>query len=97
MTHVLWIIWNLEFDGDTHFHISPKVRSSSDQKRVKSRNSKILFKTYLSCLVLSQDFKNVICIDVGQLEMQKNAIKKVTSSPLPGLWAIAQPEIKILA
>ena len=35
--------------------------------------------------------------EVLQLEMPKNAIQKVTSSPLAGFWAIAHPAIKILA
>ena len=32
VTHVLWVIWDVEFDGDTQFYIGPKVRSSSGQK-----------------------------------------------------------------
>ena len=93
VTHVLWVIWSVEFDGDTHFHIWPKVRSSSGQRRSNFETQKFLFKTCLSCPVLSQDSKKVICFDVGQLEMPKMRFKKVTSSPLPGFWAIAQPEM----
>ena len=32
MTHALWVISDIEFDGDTLSHISPKVRSSSGKK-----------------------------------------------------------------
>ena len=32
-----------------------------------------------------------------QIEIPKNAIQKVTPSPLPGFWAIAQPKMEILA
>ena len=65
-THVSWVIWNVEFDGDTHFLIWPNVRSSSGQGRSNSETQKILFKTYLSGPVLSQDSKDVICFDVRQ-------------------------------
>ena len=96
MTHVLWVISHVEFDGDTHFHIWPKVRSSLGQKRSNFKKSKFPFKTYLSCPVLSQDSKNVICFVVRQIEIPKIKCKKVTSLPLLGYCAIAQPIIKIL-
>ena len=32
MTHALWVISDIEFDGDTLSHISPKVRSSSGKR-----------------------------------------------------------------
>ena len=32
VTHVLWIIWDAELDGDAHFNIWSKVRSSSGKK-----------------------------------------------------------------
>ena len=55
MTHILWVIWSLEFDGNTHFHMWSKVRSSSGQKRSNFETHNFLFKTFLSCLVLSHD------------------------------------------
>ena len=56
VTHVLWVIWHVEFDVDTHYYIRPKVRS----KRSNFENQDFLLKTYLSCPLLSQDSKNVI-------------------------------------
>ena len=58
VTHVLWAIWDLEFGGDTHFHIWRKVRSTSGQKRSNFETQHFLLKTYLSCPVLSKDSKN---------------------------------------
>ena len=73
--------------------------SSGQVQAITGQISKLktFFQTYLSYPVLSQDSKNVICFDVRQLGMSKNAIQKVTLSPLPSFWVIAQPEIKILA
>ena len=44
---------------------------SSGQKRSNFEAQKFPFKTYLSCPILSQDSKYVICSDVRQLEMPK--------------------------
>ena len=45
VTHDLWVIWDVELDGNTHFYIWPKVRSSSGQKRPNFETQTFLFKT----------------------------------------------------
>ena len=51
-------------------------------------------KICLSCTVLTQDSK--VIFYVRQLQMLKLHFKDVTSSPLPGFMAIAQPKTTIL-
>ena len=53
-------------------------------------------KTYLSCPVLTQDFKNVIFI-VLQLEIKKTLQKSHGMTVILRFWATAQPKINILA
>ena len=59
MTHILRVIWILEYNGDTHFHIWPKIRPNSGQNG-QCLKLKVSFKTCLSCPVLSESYKNVI-------------------------------------
>ena len=47
MTHVLWVIRDVELNGDIHFHIRPKVKSSSGQK---GQILKIIFFFLKTCL-----------------------------------------------
>ena len=74
MTHVLQIIWDAEFNGDTNFHIGSK----SGQDMVKKPNYKTLFSPakheYLTSSV--SEFKNVIYDDIIQSEMLANTIKR---------------------
>ena len=72
------------------------LRSGHVQVKSQILRKKLSFKTYISCLVLSQDSKNAICFVVRQLEIPKIENQK-TSLPLLGFWAIAQLKIKILA
>ena len=74
---------------------SGQVKFRSKRSNFENRN--LFWKTYLSCPVLSQDSKNVICFILRPLEIPKIEFKVVTSLPLPGFWTIAQPKIKILA
>ena len=46
VTRVLWVIWDVEFDGDTHCHIWRKVRSSSGQKGQISKLQIFIVKPY---------------------------------------------------
>ena len=57
--------WEVEFDGDTHFYICPRA-DQIQVKMVKFWSSRFLFKTFVTCSVLSQDSKNVIYFDVRQ-------------------------------
>ena len=85
--HVLCVIWDVEFDGDTHFPIWPEERSTAGQTMSNRSNFKIqsfLSKTWLICADLTQDFENVILF-VRQLEMH---FKYVTSSTLPVFWPL---------
>ena len=78
--HVLWVIYDAEFDGGTHFQIWPEGSSTSGQTRsnkVKFQNLKFSNKICLSCADLSQDSKNVIYFYVRQLKMPKNAFQKM--------------------
>ena len=54
------------------------------QTRYTFEIQNFLTETYLTFIVLSQDAKNIICFYVRQYKNTKIAIKKVTSSPLPG-------------
>ena len=60
----------------TLFFISDPRSSQGQVKKVKFRDLKNIFETYLYCPVLSQDSKNVICFDMRQLEIPKIAIQK---------------------
>ena len=99
-THVFWVIWDAEFDGDIHFWIWPKKRSMSGQTRTKRSHFQIqnlLTKPCLYCLVLCQDSKNLILFHVWQSEMPELAFQKVTSSPyLFFFWPLYSKKIKIL-
>ena len=78
-THVLWVVREAEIDGGIHFQVWPEVRSMSGQTRsnkVKFSNSIISSKTWLSCLLLSQDAKNAIYFYVRLLEMPKIVSQK---------------------
>ena len=71
-THVLFVIYDAEFDGDTHFEIYPRIGQLQVKLGQICSNFKIqnfLTKLCLSCAVLSQDSKNVIYFHVWQLEM----------------------------
>ena len=95
---------------DTRFmgHLELRIRwwpsfsyLTQGQAKFRSKKSnfetqKFIFRTYLSCPVLSQDSKNVIFFAVQKIELHKKRFKKVTLSPLPGFWAFAQPKMKIL-
>ena len=86
MTHVLWVLGNVEFDGGTHFHILPKARSNSGQKRSNFETQKFIFKAYLSCPVLPQGSKNVIYFDVRQLEIRVPKIVVQKSDVIMFTW-----------
>ena len=62
-THVLWVIWDAEYDGGIHFRFDAR----KDQYKVKLgpirsnfQNQNLLSETCLSCPVSFQDSKNVI-------------------------------------
>ena len=82
VTHILWVIWhyNLMMILIFTFHL----RSGQVQvKKGQISNIEIfILKTHLSCPVLSENSKNVICFVVPQLKIPKNrASKKVISLP----------------
>ena len=59
-THVLWVIWDAEFDGDTHFKFDPRkvqlqVKLGQIWSNFKFQN--FITKACLSCADLSQDSK----------------------------------------
>ena len=94
MTHVLWVIRHVEFDGDTNFYIWHKVRASSGQKRSNFENH-FLNMPILSSFVSGFQKCHLFCRTV--IRNSKNLVsKKVTSLPLLGFWAIEQPKIQIL-
>ena len=97
-THVLWVIWDPEFDGDIHFEIWPKERSISRQtssNKVKFQNSKFSYKNIpILSIFVSRFPKNVIYFYVRQLKMP--SFKNMTSLPSPGFLAIVQSKINIL-
>ena len=95
VTHVLYVIWEVEFDGDTHFYIQGHVKARS--KRLNFETQIFILKTKPYCPVLSQDSKNDNRVDVRQLQMPNSAFQKVTLSPLPGFGAIEHLKIKALA
>ena len=95
MTHVLRVIWDVEFDGDTHFHIGPKFGRRSGKN---GPFWKLIISRY-ECPYVIQLFsglQNVICFDVRQLEIPKIVFQKsdMAFSLFP---AIARPKIKMLA
>ena len=61
VAHVLQVTWGEEYDRDTRFHsFSPTVMPSQRQKG-QILQFKVFLKTCLSCPVLYQDYKNIIC------------------------------------
>ena len=59
-THVLWVNWDAEIDGDIHFQVWPEERSMLGQTRsqkVKFSNSKFAYKTCLSCPAFFSGFQ----------------------------------------
>ena len=73
VTHVLWVIWDAEFDGDIHFlKFGPRkgqLKVKLGQNRANFKIQIFLTKINLSCAVVSQDSKNVTCFYVGQLKI----------------------------
>ena len=82
VTHVLWVVLDVEFDGNMHFlgptHLGVKVRSKSGQIRLNRQTQNSHYETCLNCPVLPPDSKNGIYFDVRQLEMPKNCILKTS-------------------
>ena len=99
-TYVLWVIWDAEFDGDTHLKYNPRkgqfqVKIGKIRSNFKIQN--FLTKTCLSYAELSQNLKNIIYFYVRQLEMQKKKHSKMWRHDLYLFFlAIAQPKTKIL-
>ena len=80
VAHVLWVILDVEFDGNIHFYVwlqfEVKVRSRSGQIGLNIQTQNFHYEACLSCPVLSQDSKNDLCFDVRRLEAQKNVFQK---------------------
>ena len=88
VAHVLWVILDVEFDGNIHFYVwlqfEVKVRSRSGQIGLNIQTQNFHYEACLSCPVLSQDSKNDLCFDVRRLEMPKKCISetsKILSRP----------------
>ena len=61
--HVLWVIWNAEYDGGIHLRLDLRkgqYKVKLGQKSSNFHNQNCHLKTCLSCPVLSQDSRNVI-------------------------------------
>ena len=94
MTHALW---DVEFDGDTYFHICSKVRSSSGQEGQFFKLIILFLKYTFLIQFFSQDSKHIICIEVQQLKLPKIMFQKSDAIPLSSFWTIAKPKIEVLA
>ena len=85
VTHVLWVIWDTEFDDNIHSKFDPRkgqYQVKLGQIRWNIQIQNFLTETSLSCPVLAQDSRNVIYCYVRQLEMPKMRLK-MASPPLP--------------
>ena len=97
-THILWVIWDAECDGDIiSKFVSKKGQCQVRLCKIRSnfQTKYLLTKTCLPCPVLYQNLKKLHLFYVRQLEKRKKRFKKVTSALLPVFWVIAKPKIKI--
>ena len=53
---VLWIIWDVEFDGGIHFRIWPEERLGQTRSDLK-KDQNFIARTCLSFPILSPDYK----------------------------------------
>ena len=81
-THTLWVICDIEWDGDVPVYIWLEERSRLSHIWPNFKIQKYLLETHLCCPALSQDYNKKHF--VLQLEMLKIRFKTVTSSVLPG-------------
>ena len=72
-----------------------QVKLGQIRPNLKIQN--FLSKTFLSCPVSSQGFKNVIYVYVRLLEAPKNAFQNVTASPLPVVFGHGTTKNKDIA
>ena len=78
-THVFRVIWDVEFDGDTHFLVWPEGRSTSGQTRsnlVKFQNSKFSYKNMPFFCRFVSEFKKCHLFLCTSLKMPKIAFQK---------------------
>ena len=71
-THVLWVIWDAEFDGGIHFYISPRkgqVQVKPGQIRSNSQIQNFLTKTHVFCV-----YKRTIRNNQNMLETTANEL-----------------------
>ena len=60
VTHVLWVILNVEFDGNIHFYVQLTLKSRSGQIRLNRQAQNFHSETCIYFPVLPQDSKNDI-------------------------------------
>ena len=82
VTHVLWVIFDVEFDRSIHFQVQLTLRSRSGQIRLTRQTQNFHSAACLYCQVLPRDSKNYIYFDVRRLEMPSNCISKTSKT----LW-----------
>ena len=77
-THVLWVIWDPEFNSDIHFEIWPKERSISRQtssNNVKFQNSKMSYKNITILSIFISTFQKkchlFLCTTIKNAQFQK--------------------------
>ena len=97
MTHVSWFIWDLECHDDTHFHIWPKARSSSGQKRSNFETQNFLLRTYPLVHFCLRITKMSFVLTYSNDKNQIFWFKEVTSSQSPVFLGHCTAKMRILA